>query len=44
MLIEEINTKAEELIGDIVIGQCTGTISIIDDYIEVCREWVKNNE
>lgn len=44
MLIEEINTKAEELIGDIVIDQCTGTISIIDDYIEVCREWVKNNE
>lgn len=41
MIIEKINTKSTDLIGDIVIEEVLGTAQIIDDYIDVCEKWVK---
>ena len=41
MIIEKINTKSTDLIGDVVIEEVLGTVQIIDDYIDVCEKWVK---
>ena len=41
MVVEELNRKSTDLIGDVVIEKIDGTMEIIDDYIDICEKWVE---
>ena len=41
MVVEKLNRKSMDLIGDVAIENVDGTMEIIDDYIDICEKWVK---
>lgn len=44
MLIESINDKAIDEIGDYIIENNDGTLSIIREYNDICEKWVNKHE
>ena len=43
MLIESVNNKAIEMIGDVIIENDNGKINLVKDYITICEKWVNTN-
>ena len=44
MLIESINDKAIDELGDYIIENNNGTLSIIREYNDICEKWVNKHE
>ena len=44
MLTENINVKAIDEIGDYIIENNNGALSLIKEYNDICEKWVNKDE